>query len=515
MKRRDLVTGSLKAVAASPFFTQALAQTLGELPQCAPCSPAPFPVAPSPGAKLRVKPIMTNLIHSGVWEGPCRFNVVTVEKEKANVQRDYSDWSKKVRSGGFSFGAGAEVLEPSLIIFNEDFTIPAASFAELDRDAQRADAFFIAPQGSSNAAFDIVHRYRKPGILFELNCRTVDVAAYAKSQHDEMLVVQDNNELRRTIDLLRARKIFRETVVLFPTNRGFPSVASLTGITDLQDLEARLGVKVKMIPFKVLADAMESTLADGTARNQISVQADELIRNSVQTYLNRDYVVRSLIFEKTVENLMESLACNAFTIECFEFCASRLPEKWKITPCLIHTLFKDRGIASSCEGDMGALLAMRLLMSVSSKSSHLGNMFLREGNLVEINHSAPGIKMNGFDQPGLPYKLGRFVESGWGTKAVVDFMQNQEKRVTVARMHPNARQVLVMKGTLVDSAGWDKDNLGCSVGAFVKPAQSGNSEAFVRKQTQYGNHLVWVYGDYAEAMVQLGASLGLEVEVVT
>lgn len=61
----------------------------------------------------------------------------------------------------------------------------------------------------------------------------------------------------------------------------------------------------------------------------------------------------------------------------------------------------------------------------------------------------------------------------------------------------------------------EKDNLGCSVGAFVKPEQSGNSEAFVRKQTRYGNHLVWVYGDYSEPMRELGALMGLEVDVVT
>ncbi len=44
--------------------------------------------------------------------------------------------------------------------------------------------------------------------------------------------------------------------------------------------------------------------------------------------------------------------------------------------------------------------------------------------------------MNGFDQPGLPYQ---FVEQGWRTKAVIDFMNNQEKTVTVARVDPTAR----------------------------------------------------------------------------
>lgn len=65
---------------------------------------------------------------------------------------------------------------------------------------------------------------------------------------------------------------------------------------------------------------------------------------------------------------------------------------------------------------------------------------------MEINHSVPGIKMNGHQEPGLPYQLARFVESDWGTKAVVDFMNNNEKDVTVARMTPSGKDLLVLKG---------------------------------------------------------------------
>ena len=515
MQRRDLLTGSLKAVAGSSLLAHVVSAAPREPGPCDPDAAAPFPVVPPPLAKLRIKPIMTNMVHSDVWEGPCRFNVVPVARERENVRRSYDSWSKAVRSGEFPFGRGAEVLEPALVTLDEHFTLPAASLAELDRDARSADVFFIAPQGSSNAAYDLVRHFHKPGVLSGINCRTVDVAAYAKTQGEEILIAEDAGELARLMDLLRARKVFRETRILFPTDRGFPAVASLTGITDLPDLEARLGVQVRMIPYKTLADAMERTIADPAAGTEAAAAADELIRGAVQTYLDRDHVVRSLLFKRTIENLMEAHSANAFTIECFEFCTSRLPEKWKITPCLIHTLFKDSGIASACEGDLGALLGMQMLMSLAGKSSHLGNMFFREGKILEINHSAPGIKMNGFDQPGMAYKLGRFVQSGWGTKAVVDFMQNPEKRVTVARMHPNAKQALVMKGKLVRSEGWDKDNLGCSVAAFIVPAETGDAEPFVRRQAEYGNHLVWTYGDYAEPMRQLGALMGLQVEVVS
>jgi hypothetical protein len=164
---------------------------------------------------------------------------------------------------------------------------------------------------------------------------------------------------------------------------------------------------------------------------------------------------------------------------------------------------------------MGALLATRLLLSVSGKSSHMGNMFSGKGNTVVINHSVPGIRMNGFDRPPLPYKLGRFVQSGWGAKVVVDFMQNNEKTVTVARMHPSGDRLLVMRGVLVGSEGWEKDNLGCSVTAIIKPSESGQGDRFIRRQTEYGNHLSWVYGDYASQLEELAGLLGIAIEVVT
>ncbi|MCP5113645.1 MAG: hypothetical protein GY953_22660, partial [bacterium] len=169
---------------------------------------------------------------------------------------------------------------------------------------------------------------------------TADIAAYAKTQGEEILVARDGDELLRLSHLVRARKIFRETRVLFPTDRGFPSVASLTGITNLDELESRLGVAVMQLPFRPFAEKVERTLEDAAARDRAGATADELIAAARKTYVDREYVVRSLLFQSAVETLMDEHGCNAFTIECFEFCASRLPEKWKITPCLVHTLFK-------------------------------------------------------------------------------------------------------------------------------------------------------------------------------
>jgi hypothetical protein len=55
--------------------------------------------------------------------------------------------------------------------------------------------------------------------------------------------------------------------------------------------------------------------------------------------------------------------------------------------------------------------------------------------------------------------------------------------------------------------------LGCSVETKVVPLE-GTAEDFVRKQTDYGNHLIWVYGHYADELKQLGEMLDMKVEVV-
>jgi hypothetical protein len=72
----------------------------------------------------------------------------------------------------------------------------------------------------------------------------------------------------------------------------------------------------------------------------------------------------------------------------------------------------------------------------------------------------------------------------------------------------------VLKGELVGGSGWNEDRIGCSVEALIKPPE-GRLDEFLRKRTEYGNHLQWVYGDYTSHMRRLGEMLKLEVEVIS
>ena len=470
---------------------------------------------------FRVKPVVVSMIHTDSWEGPCRWKAIPPAQEKINADKQFAQWSKQIQDWDFSGVPGVKFLEPAHLTFCEDFLIKPEQWDKLAADAKLADAYFVDPF-TGMAGYQVAERFRKPLVFQGISTRWAHIASYARSKGLECFASTDDfrsgtdiEGFKKLLALLRARKVFAQTSVLSITNRGLPGECGL-GVWDAQDLEKRLGVAVKSVSYKVLTDEMEQVLASKSAAEIAEQAADDLLRRADKSYIDRKYVVRSFQFYQTVQNLMNKYGCNSFTIDCFDFCASRLPEKWTITPCLIHTLMKDRQIASACESDLSALLAMRMLMSVSNKSSHMGNC--DQSNHIKgafrVNHSVPGLKMNGFDQPDLPFQLGRFTNSAWGTKAIVDFVANREKTVTVARVNPSATKVLVLKGELVGAKGWSEDTIGCSVQADIKPPE-GRFDEFDQKRADYGGHMQWVFGDYTNEMQQLAEMLKLEIELIS
>ncbi len=514
MNRRDFLAAGVGTMIAAPAMGDLAGESLPEvLPGFEDPASSPLEI------KLRVKPVMFNLIHSCLWEGPCRWRGIPPAEERRLAEESFARWSKQLHQEGLGRREDVHMLHPAHVTFAEDFRIPPEEMQKLAADADQTDAYFLYPAGSSICGYEVANRFQKPILMRGLGCRSVDIAAYVRAKGLEAYVAGNDGELAEILSLLRARKIFQQTRVLFPTDQGLPAACSCGSIWDLADLEKRLKVAVVTISYKELAEAMEQVLADPAAAQQAEQAAQHLLQKAHRSFIEKKYVVRSMQFYKAVQNLMRRHRCNAFTIECFEFCSSRLPAQWNITPCLLHALFRNRSFASSCEADLGSLLAIRMLMSVANRSCHQGNSDPGPDGTFTINHSSSSMKMAGFDQPDTPYQLGRFVSGGWGTKVAVNFMQiaetmkTPEKTVTVARVNPLANKLLVLRGTLVGSSGWDQDLLGCSVVAVIRPPE-GRTDEFLKKRLEYGNHLQWVFGDWSKQLVQLGQMLGLQVEVI-
>jgi hypothetical protein len=520
MKRRDFLAGSLGTIAtasSASTLSQTVEGSAGDLPE-----PAVDEIPTDPGKiGFCVKPVVTNLIHTEFWEGPCRWEGRSPEKEKAGAEARFAALSKKI--AGMKLNDPREVfLDAAHLIYtvgrpDDFFVLPSGELEKLKPDMQQTDAYYFFPYAFALSALQVAKQVGKP-FIFRGDSRGGDTAAYMNVHGYEAFTPANDEELIELISVLRARKVFRSTKVLFPTDLGSPGANNLGGTMDPEDLEKRLGIAICKISFAELSAQMEAVVADKSQTQEAERFADQLLKNAKKSYIDRKYVVRSVQFYQAVRSLMNRHGCNAFTIECFEFCATRLPQRWTITPCLTHSLLRNQQCASSCEADMGSLLGMRMLMSVANRSCHQGNWHeypdTVKAGTFHVNHSVPSMKMNGYDQPDLPYQLGRFVTQGWGTKVVVDFMNNREKTVTIARVDPTARKVLVIRGELVGAGGWGEDRIGCSVTAVIKPPE-GRLDECLRKRAVYGNHQQWVYGDWTRQMQQLGETLGLAVDVIS
>ena len=150
-------------------------------------------------------------------------------------------------------------------------------------------------------------------------------------------------------------------------------------------------------------------------------------------------------------------------------------------------------------GGHAAFRCFRLLSQGGGLWKPLGN----------LNHSVPGLKMNGLEAPRLPYSLRRFGVVDWGTAIYVDMMKLGEKVMTVARFDPLVRRLLVTRGELVRS--FPVEN-GCSQMIHI---QVPDAAGFVRRaHTDYGGHLTAVSGDYIQRLQDLCEMLGVELELM-
>ena len=193
--------------------------------------------------RINLKPVMTNMIHTDMWEGPCRFNVQPPKEERAAAQKRFGEWVADIKANSLDLdGEETNILEPVHITFSEDFVLKSNQLNKLRKDSPETDVFLVAPHGSSIATFDIGREFRKPIILRGLNCRTVDICAYSRTNGLEVFVPHNEEELRKLVSLLRARKVFAQTRVLLPTDRGLPAVASLSGINEPDKLRERFGI---------------------------------------------------------------------------------------------------------------------------------------------------------------------------------------------------------------------------------------------------------------------------------
>jgi len=458
--------------------------------------------------KVRVKPVLPLLVHSGVYEGPCRVGdekSLNPEFERSRAEEELKKFYKTLKSKLTKEG---ELLDPTIIEWGEDWVIPEGELEKLDSASNEVDLFLIARSGLTQyPSIEIARRYRKPVAMLG-QVASVDISAYLRARGMEGYAFIDFDELNRFISLLRVRKSLHQTRILIVSDGSILPVGVVSSVWNMEDVKSRFGIDYKCIPSNEVFEEMDKVLESESEQKKAEEITDRLIKKANRIHMEKKHILQSVNFYLAVKNLMGRYGCNSFVIPCFELCVKRIPAERKVTFCLAHSLLKDEGFPSACEGDINALLAMMLLMYLSRKSAFMGNSYMldEKENIIAVHHDVPGLKMKGLEKPDLPYEIRNFTVGGWGATIRYDFSRDKGETVTLARFNPTATKMLVTKGEIVGCSGFDM--VGCSLRAEIRVP---DAVRLFHMEMNFGHHLAMVYGDYTEDLRDLGKIVGFEV----
>lgn len=473
--------------------------------------------------RVNIKPIFSNVVHTAVWEGPCRVGTPEelspayesrVGKEQAKL------WAKSLRENLSPF---ANVMESAYIEYTESFYVPDEAYEQLKADLPEVDLFLISYRLPG------LERLGKPISMINNGPAPVDLGAFYADIGKTFYFAHDYEEFNRIIELLQVKKAMANTKLLVLTaSEQFP-VSVNSSNPDLFGLNQRYGIRSARRSIKDVFEVMKKLGCE----ERISQTADKLLSGAGKANITKEWISSDLRYYEAVRVMMEELGCNAFTTACKELCATRLPMANKCTPCLTHSLLKDGGLPTSCEEDLNAWMAVMVLMYLTKKGPFMGNPSLvhahrrpiedlgmtrllagpEEGfdeDVLEIRHSVPPLKMEGFDQPDMPYDIGHFTVAGWGAKLQVDMSKGRENTVTIARFNRTGDAMMVTRGEILGCAYRDIE---CSPAVYYRVEGGARAFRHALAEGRYGHHLAVVYGDYVDRICELGKVAGFTVEV--
>lgn len=473
--------------------------------------------------RINIKPVFSNLVHTAVWEGPCRVGPAEELDPKYEVRAGLEKmkiWAEEMRANVSP--AIGNVLEPEYIQFDESFVVKDNELEKLEKDLAEVDLFVITYRIPG------IERLGKPIAMVDRGPTSVDLIGFYQSEGIEAYMAHEWDEFNELINALYVKKAMRNTKILIMTSSNEFSAGVNTSIPYKYGLFTKYGIRHTAIPMVKVFDEMA-----GISDSECMKVARDIHDNATEAFISTEYISQDVKYFEAIKSLMERFDCNAFTTACKELCASRLPMKNKCTPCLCHTLLKDMGFPSACEEDLNALMAVMVFMYATKRSVFMGNPFLvlkgtsplkDEGvsrvvfgpsdgfdrEVLEIQHSVPSRLMNGLDSDPMPYELGSFTHAGWGTKFQINMAEGETRTVTFGRFDRKGEKMILAQGTIVGCAYSDD---ACSPAVYYDVKGGARALRFALAEGGYGHHLAVVYGDQIELMQKVGKVVGFKTEV--
>ena len=260
---------------------------------------------------------------------------------------------------------------------------------------------------------------------------------------------------------------------------GEPSPWLISSKVDEEECLRRLNVRLERIPLSELYEAFENASDEPLEGYEL----EKLTEN--QNQLVRNYKLYHALKKIIVDHKLDG-----FTLRCFD-----LVQTQSLTSCLSYGLLMDEGYLCGCEGDVPALLTMHLFKQIVGKASFMANpeRFEFDSNRILFAHCTCPISMCS------SYVLDTHFESGldFGIRGTMPL-----GTVTAAKISADLKEIRIMKGRALPHEF--EDGI-CRTQIMVEFDQDIH-DLF---DNPFGNHVIFVFGDYAADLAGLAEKLHL------
>ena len=318
--------------------------------------------------------------------------------------------------------------------------------------------FYLLTSGKSNslaASMEILSFLRQNDLCGEIiHGRT----AYINSRINLLEKVE---EARKKMDGCRLGVI------------GEPSNWLISSHADYDIVKKRLGIELVDVPMDELLD----TLTRIPEEMPIETSDREIIRHSLPG-ANRIY--------KALRNIVDQHQLQGFTLRCFDLLSTV-----KNTGCLALAKLNSEGFVAGCEGDVPAMLSMKIIQSMTGLSGFQANPSSIDPETGEILFAHCTIPLNMVER----YELDTHFESGIGV-GIRGFMK--EGTVTVFKISGDLSRSFIAEGTLLRNQS--KPDL-CRTQQVIQLSDKCQASYFLTNPI--GNHHIIIPGSYKSLLEEI------------
>ena len=256
---------------------------------------------------------------------------------------------------------------------------------------------------------------------------------------------------------------------------GEPSDWLIASRVDYQEVKRVFGVELIDITIDELKSEIEK---------EVDFDIPHLVLLKEKTF-DKDVLDGAIKIYCGLKRIVNKYSLKGFTLRCFD-----LLSEYKNTACLAFALLNEEGIVAACEGDVPSLLTMLIINAATKFPSFMANP-----SRIDINKSTML-----FAHCTLPlnmckkYTLMTHFESGLGIGVRGEL---EKKEVTVVKVAPNLKDILCVKGEIIDNPNLEGY---CRTQITVK---FDVEEMFDFLKDSFGNHVLIAYGDIADQILTI------------